>query len=167
MGLCYPSPPKTSKNFKLKNKQLCDHITHPLKNPASTRVNKADVCPRPQADASLAEVGRPDSTPLRVKVRAGAGLAQHRLPLDHRPPRTLPQAERHRDQAHAVLADRLTDIGLRHRHTVRKSYMPYVVNAWGGVWGQGRSGRGGLVLRWCWVLDKDQWGVWLNSGGFA
>ena len=81
-----------------------------------------------QGDKSLDEIGRPKSTPKKVKVVSGNSLSQRRHLVDEKPSPTLGDTEERRDYAHYIISQRLDKITLHQRDHLHKIYLPFVQN---------------------------------------
>ena len=81
-----------------------------------------------QAEEKLDEVGRPKTTPLKVKVISGATASFNRIPVNKPVQLSGSQIDQRRDYANYVLQQRLDTVELKHHNHVRKLYFPYIQN---------------------------------------
>ena len=79
-----------------------------------------------QANESLAKYGRPQTSPEKVKVMAGATASTERIPVYQEPSLDNMETDQRRDYAHYVLQRRIQNIDKRHKNEVLKLYLPYV-----------------------------------------
>ncbi|XP_046547965.1 uncharacterized protein LOC124257873, partial [Haliotis rubra] len=79
-----------------------------------------------EANEALKEVGRPKTSPTKVKVIAGGSASRERIPVTQEETLMIPEVDQRRDYAHFVLQQRVDNIGLRHKDEVMKLYLPYI-----------------------------------------
>ncbi|XP_067661035.1 tetratricopeptide repeat protein 28-like [Haliotis asinina] len=79
-----------------------------------------------QANEALNEVGRPKTSPTKVKVISGGSASRERIPVTQVEALMIPEVDQRRDYAHFVLQQRVDNIGLRHKDEVMKLYLPYI-----------------------------------------
>ncbi|XP_048245138.1 tetratricopeptide repeat protein 28-like [Haliotis rufescens] len=78
------------------------------------------------ANEALKEVGRPKTSPTKVKVIAGGSASRERIPITQEEMLMIPEVDQRRDYAHFVLQQRVDNIDLRHKDEVMKLYLPYI-----------------------------------------
>lgn len=79
-----------------------------------------------QANEELDKYGRPQTSPLKVKVLPGATASTSRIPVDQKVVLENQEVDQRRDYAHFVYQQRLQNIDTRHKNEVLKLYLPYV-----------------------------------------
>ena len=71
-------------------------------------------------------IGRPKSSPKKVKVISGGSASQARTPVDKEPELTILETEERRDHGHYIISQRLADIDIQYKDMSHKLYLPYL-----------------------------------------
>ncbi|KAK6195644.1 hypothetical protein SNE40_001029 [Patella caerulea] len=79
-----------------------------------------------QANDILDKVGRPKSSPSKIKVVHGSGGMKNVKMIQEEPTLVNKEVDQRRDYAHFVFNQRLENIGGRHKNDVMKLYLPYI-----------------------------------------
>ncbi|XP_041369335.1 tetratricopeptide repeat protein 28-like [Gigantopelta aegis] len=79
-----------------------------------------------QANESLDKVGRPKTTPAKVKVLPGGSASRDRIPVSRENVLEILDIDQRRDYANYVFQQRLDNIDNRHKDETMKIYLPYI-----------------------------------------
>ncbi|KAL3871452.1 hypothetical protein ACJMK2_039449 [Sinanodonta woodiana] len=79
-----------------------------------------------QANETLSKVGRPQTSPNKIKVISGSTASMQRMKIEQEPLMAIPEVDQRRDYANYVLQQRVESIGLQHKNDILKLYLPYI-----------------------------------------
>lgn len=72
------------------------------------------------------DIGRPKTSPKKVKVKRGPSMAHDRVAVDEQPKLDIPLTRQRREYAHYIMDRRLQELASQHQEEVRDLYLPYV-----------------------------------------